>query len=212
MQATRIFKSMGALLVILAVGGCAAGGAASKVDDASAASEVATTATPSTAAPSDKATAEPAAEKATEVGKPWWEREGGKSPFGSVDIRASPPGFGPFPAGLKERAKKRWELLIAGKGEAAFDFLSAGVKSSLNRSAYANDMRSRPVKWISAEALDAKCEAASCEVRMLMTVSFATPSSGVEVMESQAGTTERWIKVGDGWFHIPDEYLEGLAN
>ena len=129
-----------------------------------------------------------------------------------IDMRASPPGFTRLPAGLEERVEQRWKFLIAGKGEKAYDFLTAGVRSSLNRDNYSSDMRSRPVKWIAAEALDGKCEATSCAARVLMTIKFAMQSTGVREMQTQSAITERWIKVGEEWFHIPEQYLEGFAK
>jgi len=129
-----------------------------------------------------------------------------------VDIRARPPGFEPLEKHLEERVEQRWKLLMAGKGDVAYDFLTAGVRSTLKRNQYAADMGSRPIRWIAAEALDSKCEAISCAVRVLMSYKFSMQSTGAREMQSQSAITERWIKVGDEWQHIPEQYLEGFIK
>lgn len=129
-----------------------------------------------------------------------------------VDIRARPPGFEPLDKDLESRVEQRWKLLMDGNGAVAYDFLTVGVQSTLKREQYAADMASRPIRWIAAEALDAKCEATSCAVRVLMTYKFSMQSTGAKQMQSQSAITERWIKVGDAWHHIPEQYLEGFIK
>ena len=129
-----------------------------------------------------------------------------------ADIKARPPGFEPIDRSLEERVEQRWKLLMAGKGDAAYDFLTAGVRSTVKRSQYAADMGSRPIRWIAADALDGKCEGTSCNVRVLMTYRFTMQSTGAKEMQSQSAITERWLKVGDEWHHLPEQYLEGFIK
>lgn len=129
-----------------------------------------------------------------------------------VDIRTRPPGFEPLEKDLETRAEARWKLLMEGKADEAYDYLTAGVRSSLDRKTYAADMHSRPIKWEAADAMDAQCAGPSCAVRVIVTFKFAMQSTGVKEMKTQAAITERWIKVADQWNHIPDQYLEGFAK
>lgn len=129
-----------------------------------------------------------------------------------VDIRTRPPGFEPLEKSLETRVEERWKLLMAGKADVAYDFLTAGVRSALDRKTYAADMHSRPIKWEAADAMDAQCDGPSCAVRVIVTFKFAMQSTGVKEMKTQSAITERWIKVGEQWNHIPDQYLEGFAK
>lgn len=207
MSVARIFQFAASLLVTILAAGCATGGNSSKAEIA-AASAVEATAAPSVGTDTVATPTAPASNNSPLVRPGQDPAIAGKG----VDIRATAPGFGPLPTGLKARVEERWKLLIAGKGDQAYDFLTAGVKSSLSRATYASDMRTRPVRWVSAEALDAKCEATSCVARVLMEIRFSMQATGSEEIQTQAGITERWIQVEGDWFHLPEQYLEGFAK
>ncbi len=198
-----------ALAATLAVAGCASTGGADASKQAN--RPMAGESTAPVAAPADAAPGPGAAQDTdnSPMVRP------GKDPAiagSGVDIHAMPPGFERLPAGLEERVEQRWKLLIAGDGEKAYDYLTAGVRSSVKRNTYATDMRSRPVRWVSADALDGQCEPTTCAARVLMTIKFSMQSTGVKEMQTQSAITERWIKVENEWFHIPDQYLEGFAK
>lgn len=129
-----------------------------------------------------------------------------------TDPYASPEGFSALAPVLEQRAENRWKLLIEGKGDKAYDFLSAGVRSSLDRDVYASDMRTRPVQWVSADALDGQCEASTCLVRVLVNVKFKIQAGGGRNMDTESVITERWIDVNGVWSHIPDEYVQGFTK
>lgn len=129
-----------------------------------------------------------------------------------IDPYASPEGFSALKPVLEQRAESRWNLLIDGKGEQAYEFLSAGVRSSLDREVYANDMRSRPLLWLAADALDGQCEGGTCLVRVLVKVKFKIQAGGGRDMETDSVVTERWIEVDGVWAHIPDEYVQGFTK
>lgn len=209
MQAVHSSTWAFALAAVLTIAGCASTGGAGESKQAaqpSAADAPVPVAVPADAAPEGTAARDSDVSPLVRPGQD--PALAGKG----LDIRAMPPGFEPLPPDLEERVEGRWKLLIAGEGEKAYDYLTAGVRSSLNRDTYAADMRSRPVRWVSADALDAQCEASSCATRVLMTIKFSMQSTGVKEMETQSAITERWIRVGEEWFHIPDQYLEGFAK
>lgn len=213
MHAVQMAPLAVALAAVLSVAACASTGSGNRAK-ADASPAVAVARTPAVTAVGMGAESSSAAPKsAPTTNSPLVQAGHDPAIAGAgVDIRQSPAGFTPLPEDLEARVEQRWKLLIAGDGEKAYDFLTAGVRSSLNRSTYANDMRSRPVRWVSVEALDGQCEATSCSVRVFMTVKFSMQATGVREMQTQSAITERWIEVGGGWFHIPDQYLEGFAK
>ncbi len=199
-----------ASLVVLLVAGCAStGGTAPDVAAAKSAGDAASASHDAGGEPVSKQTAPMGQSDISPLVQP------GQNPAVAgpgVDIRATPPGFSPLPTELQARVEERWKLLIDGKGEQAYDFLTPGVRSTLARDAYGDEMRSRPVKWLSAEALDGECEATSCAARVLISFQFRMPATGAGDIKSQSALTERWVKLGDTWSHLPEKYLEGLAK
>ncbi len=212
-QISTALQAVPALLALL-LGACASTPGARSPESAAPVAAKSASAPAAAAAPALAMTADDAAAQvAMNASSPLVQE--GQDPVlagPGIDIRKSPEGFTPLPVALKTRADQRWKLLIEGKGEQAYDYLTAGVRSSIDREVYASDMRSRPIKWLRAEALDGQCEGDSCSVRVLIDVKFSIQSSGGKEMETETAITERWIRVGDNWSHIPDEYLEGFAK
>ncbi len=202
MRTTRISLAIAVVAASLAAGCASTAGpgeaaAAAKSDS------------PAADAPAEQIAAPPAEQRNSPLVRP------GQDPAiagPGVDIRARPPGFEPIDKRLEDRVEQRWKLLMAGKTDEAYEFLTAGVRSAIPRKQYSADMGSRPIRWMGAEALDGQCEATSCAVRVLMTYRFSMQSTGAKEMQSQSAITERWIKVGDEWHHLPEQFLEGFIK
>jgi len=113
-------------------------------------------------------------------------------------------------AAPEERATQRWQHIIAGHAELAYDYMTPGARSSKTREAWTKEMSERPVRWTKAEYLDKFCESDdACQVRLQ--VEFKAPLQGAPSgMMSAPGTlTEHWIRIDGIWYFLPDSFVSG---
>jgi hypothetical protein len=68
---------------------------------------------------------------------------------------------------VAERAQARWELLIKGDVEGAYQYLSKGSKAGTSAAVY--KMKIVPGMWRSAKVDKVECEAEICKVEMIIT-------------------------------------------
>lgn len=108
---------------------------------------------------------------------------------------------------LETRPVQRWQHLIAGEPADAWEFLSPGYRMTRDRTAYIGTMSVRPVTWLRAEYHSHTCELPGQFCAVVIKVHFRVRSRqlGVGDLESFNFLTERWIKSGDSWYHVPDE-------
>jgi hypothetical protein len=99
------------------------------------------------------------------------------------------------------RAQERWDHLIAGNTERAWDYLSPGARSMLDRDGYVTGMRSRPVRWLEAEVVEARCESESCSVDVFVKTEAPMPFAGT--VPGQTVLSERWVSLDGSWYFVP---------
>jgi|APFre7841882724_1041349.scaffolds.fasta_scaffold09116_2 hypothetical protein len=107
---------------------------------------------------------------------------------------------------VKKRSAERWQFLIDRKPEQAWDYLSAGVRSTQSREAYAQEMKLRPVHWLTVEPLDAECVKARCDLRTRLEYEITIPGTGSGPTRAPAYVYERWIEVDGAWYFVPKEF------
>ena len=107
---------------------------------------------------------------------------------------------------VEDRALQRWEHLIAGKGELAWDYLTPGARSTKSRENYGREMRDRPVKWKSVEFEDKNCDAPDrCTIRLVMEYTVKLPLSVGGEIQAPAFVEEQWLRLDGVWYHLPSE-------
>lgn len=108
---------------------------------------------------------------------------------------------------LTTRPIARWEHLIAKRADQAWEYLSPGYRSTRNRDEYIATMITRPVRWLGVEFHSYKCidEGSFCEVNLKVSFTVVSRQIGVGEVQSFGYVTERWIKSGDTWFHVPED-------
>jgi hypothetical protein len=104
---------------------------------------------------------------------------------------------------IDKRAVERWDLLITGKPEKAYDFLSPGYKKTKTRDDYAAEMGNRPVHWSKVQFLGKDCDESVCHVRLLVdftinvNIGSAHEASSVDVIK------EDWLNLDGHWYYLP---------
>jgi hypothetical protein len=94
---------------------------------------------------------------------------------------------------VAERAQARWQILMKGDVEGAYQFLSAGSKAATSLEAYKSKIR--PGMWRGAKVDKVECQAEICKVVMQITYD-ARAMKGI-----QTPVDETWvIENGSAWY------------
>ena len=110
-------------------------------------------------------------------------------------------------AQVMKRAGERWQYLIDGQPERAWEYLSAGVRSTETRDDYARGMKARPVRWLAVEPATAECQQSRCDVSIKLEYEITIPGGGAGPTRAPSWISERWILQGRTWVHVPKEFL-----
>jgi hypothetical protein len=112
---------------------------------------------------------------------------------------------------VQQRAIERWNLLIAHKGDKAYDYLAPGYRQTITRDQYASTIGGALVHWQSVKPLDQKCEADSCVVHVQVNSKVTIPQALNHEIDLQTPIKENWIRSSGTWYYLPDSRL-GAAN
>ncbi len=107
---------------------------------------------------------------------------------------------------VAQRAKERWDLLIAKQPAKAYEYLSLGTRTTTPQNAYIRRIAGSDVKWTSAEVRDIGCaEQDLCRVQVLVTYKTRSGLVGVGETESTTPVNESWLLGDDGqWYFVPE--------
>ncbi len=92
---------------------------------------------------------------------------------------------------VAERAQARWELLIKGDVDGAYQYLSVGSKAATPPGLY--KAKIKPGMWRGAKVDKVDCEAEVCKVQMLITYDFRAPRGGGVMKGIETPVPETWI-------------------
>lgn len=102
-------------------------------------------------------------------------------------------------AAVKERASARWAALIKGDKDAAYAYLSPGVRKTMSLEQYR--ARTNTSGFRAAEIEKVDCEAEVCKVMLKLTYDYV-PEKGVTA--ARGITTAAWetwvVEQGQAWF------------
>lgn len=104
---------------------------------------------------------------------------------------------------LAERAQNRWDALLAGDYETAYRFFSPGYRSSVSVVDFEIMVRTRRVRWVSAEYMDHSCEENACTVKFRIGFKVAKPVMGMPEWQGFDTTDEKWVKTKGQWWYLP---------
>jgi hypothetical protein len=99
---------------------------------------------------------------------------------------------------VAERAEARWQLLIKGDVQGAYQYLSAGSKAATSQAHYMGKIK--PGIWREAKVDEVSCEAEICKVRMLITYELRRRGTPLDT-RVQTPVPETWIiENGSAWY------------
>ena len=102
-----------------------------------------------------------------------------------------------------ERAKARWDAVIAGDYETAYPYYTPGFRSATSLVDYGIALRTRRVRWTSAEYKDHECEENRCTVRFMIGYRVNAPVPGMSTYNGEQAVEDTWIRTGGQWWYLP---------
>lgn len=106
---------------------------------------------------------------------------------------------------VTERAKARWEAILADDVEAAYSLYSPGYRSAVSQRQLAQKLAAQRVRWQEAEFQEIACEEDICHPEFKITYEYRMPVRGVGVMSSSRTISEDWIRDDGKWYYVPPE-------
>ena len=102
-----------------------------------------------------------------------------------------------------ERAQNRWDTLLAGDFESAYAYYSPGYRSTTSLIDFAIGIRTRRVRWTSAEYKEHSCTENTCTINFEVGFMVNRPVPGMEKYESSSVLEDQWVKTGGQWWYLP---------
>ncbi|GMU43238.1 MAG: hypothetical protein IT479_10480 [Xanthomonadales bacterium] len=118
------------------------------------------------------------------------------------DVAPTSPRLAPEEA-VKQRALKRWDLLIERKFDEAYALLSPGYREVHPQDAYTKSMKDRPVQWTRVLFQGVECESDRCTVEIQVNAQFQMPVMRVGTVDALNVVTESWILSDGEWYLVP---------
>ena len=104
---------------------------------------------------------------------------------------------------IGKRAQDRWDALLAGDYETAYSFYSPGFRSTRSVVDFTIGIRSRRVRWTSAEYMEHSCLENSCTVIFNVGFTVNKPVPGMKKFDGSNTVEEKWVKTEGQWWYLP---------
>jgi hypothetical protein len=99
---------------------------------------------------------------------------------------------------VRKLATQRWQALLAGKFDQAYEFATPAFKKLRTVDFYRTNRSAVPVKWVSAEVLRVDCEPQRCSVKIKLITRPIMP--GFNKLNLETGLDEVWILEDGQWW------------
>ena len=111
-----------------------------------------------------------------------------------------------------QRAVDRWNYLIKGEADKAYDYLSPGFRATKTRADYANEMNNRPVRWTKVYLHSETCDKPDvCKIILMIEYEAVLPGTS-KPTSAPAFINETWIKDGGKWWMLPGDVAKQRGN
>jgi hypothetical protein len=104
---------------------------------------------------------------------------------------------------IEERATTRWEKLLSGDFDGAYEYLSPGFRSSVSSIQYQRSILLKRVRWTDAEFKRSECTETSCDVMILLSFNVSGALPGVKSYDGKKDIVEKWVLVDGMWYLVP---------
>ena len=108
-------------------------------------------------------------------------------------------------AGIEERAIARWDTLLSGDLDGAYQFLSPAFRSSVSSLQYQRKLQLQKVSWTAAHYIESECSESTCKVRISLDYSLIGVLPGVRRYDGTQTVEENWVRRDGTWWMIPEQ-------
>ena len=102
-----------------------------------------------------------------------------------------------------ERAQARWDSLLSGDLDGAYQFLSPGYRSAVSSLQYQRAMLGKKVQWVAARVSASECSESSCKVLVSLDFEIYGALPGVPKFEGSQEVSENWVNTDGQWWLVP---------
>lgn len=104
-----------------------------------------------------------------------------------------------------KRAEARWDAVLAGDFESAYQYYSPGYRSSHSPGDFELSMRLRKVQFRDARYAEHACDGDRCNLKIEVKYHVASPVPGLDKWDSKTTIDETWIRTQDEWWYLPED-------
>jgi hypothetical protein len=127
----------------------------------------------------------------------------------SVGATTAGPGGVALDASPEERSIAKWTLLINRNFAEAWEFMTPGARSTMDRETYDATMRGRPVNWLGVRFVEKRCDNEdSCVVSLEVPFQVGL-GRGVGMVTAPSFVAERWLRLDGVWYYAPADFTPG---
>jgi len=108
-----------------------------------------------------------------------------------------------MPESISDRAQARWDTLLSGDLEGAYQYLAPGYRSSVSVDQYTRQIQIQKVMWTDANYTDSECLESSCKVKISLDYSLLAALPGIPRYDGTQKIEENWIKHDETWWLVP---------
>jgi hypothetical protein len=123
----------------------------------------------------------------------------------SASIFAACASTSPGGGTVVSRAESRWDAIIAGDFDTAYQYYTPGYRSSNTLGDFEISMRLRKVQIREAQFLEQDCEESVCTLKFKTKFRVASPVPGLDAWTSTTKIEEKWVKTQGKWWYFPED-------
>ena len=106
---------------------------------------------------------------------------------------------------VTERAQQRWDTLLEGDIEGAYEYFSPGYRTGYSLLDFQRKLILMRMKWTGANVIESNCSSNSCKVRISVDYKVYGALPGVSEFKGNSLVEEDWILVDRQWYLLPEK-------
>lgn len=107
---------------------------------------------------------------------------------------------------IAQRAKARWDAIIAKDYAAAYEYLTPGTRATTPLNAYILRMSGATLRWTDAKVGNVVCEEPDvCVATVTISYTVRQTRPGLGDLGADTPLKENWLRSGGQWYHLPEK-------
>lgn len=104
---------------------------------------------------------------------------------------------------IEYRAQERWDKILSGDLQGAYEFLSPGYRSSVSSLSYQRSLLIKAIRWTDANYKSSECDESTCKVTLEVDFAISGALPGVKSYEGKKDIVESWVRIDGVWYYVP---------